>query len=288
MLQSMTAFARSQTETSALRLVWELKSVNHRFLEAQFRLPEQFRPLEAPLRETVRRQLKRGKLDCVLHAQSISAGNLIELNRPLLLQLLAVLEQVRRDAPEMHSANPMDLLRWPGILGETGGIEAGETATAVIDLFEQALNSLIDERRREGRELAEAIATRLDAIDEIAGDLQSLAEGLASDVQNRLTARLEELAVSVDPARLEQEVALLAQKADVAEELDRLRIHVAEAHAQADRAGPHGRRLDFLAQELHREANTLGAKALLPETASRTVDLKVIIEQIREQAQNVE
>ncbi len=288
MLQSMTAFARCQAETPGLQLVWELKSVNHRFLEVQFRLPEQLRSLEVPLRETARRRLKRGKLDCVLQVLQKSGGDVIELNRPLLVQLLAILEQVRRDAPDIHSPNPMDLLRWPGMLGEAAGIEREETVAAVVDLFEQALRSLIDERTREGHELAEAIATRLDAVDAIAGELRGLATGLADAVRNRLRARLRELAASVEPARLEQEVALLAQKADVAEELDRLGIHAAEARAQRGRSGPHGRRLDFLTQEMHREANTLGAKALLPEMSKSMIDLKVIIEQIREQVQNVE
>lgn len=288
MLQSMTAFARCQAETSKLQLVWELKSVNHRYLDVQFRLPEHLRSLEVPLRETARRRLKRGKVDCVLHLQQKDAANVFELNRPLLLQLLASLEQIRRDAPEIHAPNPMDLLRWPGMLGDTGSVEEGEAAAAAIDLFEQALGSLIEARRREGRELAQAIGTRLDAIDDHASELKGTTAGLSREVHNRLRARLAELAVSVDAGRLEQEVALLAQKADVAEELDRLCIHAAEARAQLDRPGPHGRRLDFLTQELQREANTLGSKALMPELSVRTVDLKVVIEQIREQVQNVE
>ena len=288
MLQSMTAFARRQAEKPGLQLVWELKSVNHRFLDVQFRLPEHLRSLEVPLREAARRQLRRGKVDCVLHLQQKADAGVIELNRPLLLQLLATLEQLRRDAPEIHSPNPMDLLRWPGILGDAGSVEQKEVTVAVIDLFERALDSLIEERGREGRELAEAIGTRLDAIDEVANKLKLTTAGLAREVHNRLQARLEELAVSVDPSRLEQEVALLAQKADVAEELDRLCIHAAEARALQDRPGPHGRRLDFLTQELLREANTLGSKAVMPEISGCTVDLKVLIEQIREQVQNVE
>lgn len=288
MLRSMTAFARHQAETPTLQLVWELKSVNHRFLEVQFRLPEHLRSLEIPLRETARRQLNRGKVDCVLHLRPKDAAKELELNRPLLLQLLATLEQVRRDAPEIHSPNPMDLLRWPGMLGEAGGLEEKELTATASGLFVQALDTLVEARRREGRELAKAIATRLDAIDEIAKELQDVTAGLSKELQTRLQARLRELAVSVDPSRLEQEVALLAQKADVAEELDRLRIHTTEARAQQDRDGPHGRRLDFLVQEMHREANTLGAKVLLPEVSGRTIDLKVIIEQIREQVQNVE
>ena len=205
-----------------------------------------------------------------------------------MLKLLAVLEQVRRDAPEIHSPNPMDLLRWPGMLGEPAAMDPEKCGPAVLALFQEALGALIDERSREGRELQDAIATRLGTVGEIVAELESLAAGIAGDVQKRLHARLGELAVDVDPGRLEQEIALLAQKADVAEELDRLAIHIEEAKAQQDGSGPHGRRLDFLCQELMREANTLAAKSLLPEMATRAVDLKVIIEQVREQVQNVE
>ncbi len=288
MLHSMTAFARRRADTPALQLVWELRSVNHRYLETQFRMPEQLRSLEGALREQARRQLQRGKLDCSLRAESKAEAGVTELNRPLMLKLLAVLEQVRRDAPEIRSPNPMDLLRWPGMLGEPAAMDPEQCGAVVVELFGEALGALIEERRREGRELQGAIATRLDAVGETVGELQGVAASIVQDVQNRLNARLGELAADVDPGRLEQEVALLAQKADVAEELDRLSIHVAEAKAHQHGPGPHGRRLDFLCQELMREANTLAAKSLMPEMSTRAVDLKVIIEQIREQVQNVE
>ena len=288
MLNSMTAFARRQADTPELQLVCELRSVNHRYLEMQFRMPEQLRSLEAALRDQARRRLQRGKLDCSLRAESKAEADVTELNRPLMLKLLAVLEQVRRDAPEIHSPNPMDLLRWPGMLGEPAAMDPEQCGPDVIELFGEALDALIEERRREGGELRVAIATRLDAVGKIVAELQGQAAEIAQDVQHRLNERLRELAVDVDPGRLEQEVAILAQKADVAEELDRLCIHVEEAKAQQDGPGPHGRRLDFLCQELMREANTLAAKALMPEMSTRAVDLKVIIEQIREQVQNVE
>ena len=288
MLHSMTAFARRQAETPELQLVWELRSVNHRYLEMLFRMPEPLRSLEGSLRDQARRRLRRGKLECSLRAESKAEAGVTELNRPLMLKLLAVLEQVRRDAPEIHSPNPMDLLRWPGMLGEPAAIDPEQCGPAVLQLFREALDALVEERRREGRELQGAIGARLDAVGEMLAELERLAVGIAGDVQNRLNARLGELAVDVDSGRLEQEVALLAQKADVAEELDRLAIHVEEAKAQQTSSGPHGRRLDFLCQELMREANTLAAKSLLPEMSTRAVDLKVIIEQIREQVQNVE
>ena len=288
MLQSMTAFARRQAETPALELVWELKSVNHRYLEVQFRLPDPLRSLEAALRDRARRRLKRGKVECTLRAESKQDADVTELNRPLLLKLLAVLEQVRRDAPEIHSPSPMELLRWPGMLNDAAAIDEDKAAPEVVGLFETALEALIEERHREGGELANAIAARLDALAHAVADLRGLATELSQEIRRRLLGRLEELAANVDATRLEQEVALLAQKADVAEELDRLAIHADEARAHQAGPGPHGRRLDFLCQEMMREANTLAAKSLLPEMSTRAVDLKVVIEQIREQVQNIE
>ncbi len=288
MLQSMTAFARRQTETPALELVWELRSVNHRYLEVQFRLPEPLRVLETALRDLARRHLKRGKVDCTLRAEGTRQVDVVEINRPLLLKLLAVLEQIRRDAPEIHSPTSMELLRWPGLLSDDAAIDAAEAAPAVVSLFETTLEALIAERQREGRELAAAITTKLDDIAGGVAEVRGLAGALSAEIRQRLMGRLQELTTTLDPARLEQEVALLAQKADVAEELDRLSIHLDEARAHQSGPGPHGRRLDFLCQEMMREANTLAAKSLLPEMSTRAVDLKVVIEQIREQVQNVE
>ncbi len=288
MVNSMTAFARAQTDLGNLQLAWELRSVNHRFLESQFRLPEQMRVLEAGLKDTLRKHLKRGKVDCTLRLERQAAASTVELNRPLLLQLLGVLEQIKRDAPELGAPTAMDLLRWPGVIGDNASLDQEGVGDAVEDLFEAALSDLIAHRQREGEQLAAAIASRLDEIDTVVRSVKSLTASLAHEVQGRLSARLKDLTVQVDPARLEQEVALLAQRADVAEELDRLLIHVEEARSMLRAPGPHGRRLDFLTQELNREANTLGAKSMLPATSQKSVDLKVVIEQIREQVQNLE
>lgn len=288
MVNSMTAFARSQIHVRSLVLTWEIRSVNHRFLEMQFRLPDQLRSLEYPLRETLRKHLNRGKLDCGLRLERHTEESSIQLNRPLLLQVLAMVEQVRRDAPEIGSPNPMDLLRWPGVIGDEAGFDDEELAAAVTDAFEEALSELMAYRQREGEQLAATITSRLDEIDQVVAEVKSRTASIGHQVQARLQARLEDLKVQVDPNRLEQEVALLAQRADVSEELDRLGIHVEEARSILRSPGPHGRRLDFLTQELNREANTLGAKAMMVENSQKSVDLKVIIEQIREQVQNVE
>ena len=288
MIHSMTAFARAQSGVDSLTLTWELRSVNHRFLETSLRLPEQLRSLEHGLRETLRKHLKRGKVDCTLRLERGGGDNNIELNRPLLLQILAVLEQIRRDAPEIGAPNPMDLLRWPGMIGDNASADDPSLAAQINDLFEEALAELIAHRQREGDQLNNLISQRLEDIDTIVAEVKALTASVSHELQTKLTHRLAELPAKVDAGRLEQEVALLAQRADVAEELDRLSIHVEEARTSLRSQGPHGRRLDFLTQELNREANTLGAKSVLAQTSQKSVDLKVVIEQIREQVQNIE
>ena len=288
MVHSMTAFARAQQEAEGLALTWELKSVNHRFLEAQFRLPEQLRALEQALRELVRRHLSRGKLDCTLRVSSSETTGRMALNRPLLLQILATLEQVRRDAPDIGPPNAMDILRWPGMLSADMELDADSITGPATEVFEEALTQLMAHRAREGEALRETLSERLDAIDALVEEIKHLTTSLAHRVGERLQQRVRELGATVDADRLEQEVVLLANRADVAEELDRLRIHVEEARTSLRSPGPHGRRLDFLTQELNREANTVGAKSMLAETSQRVVDLKVVIEQIREQVQNLE
>lgn len=287
MMYSMTAFARAAIDSTDRHFVWELKSVNHRFLETQFRLPDALRSIEHPLREIARKHLKRGKLDCTLRIERVGSDSGITINRAVLLQLLAAIEQVRRDAPEIGATSPMELMRWPGVLDDTPTDDALLEQTAT-ELFEQALSDLIKARQREGAQLQQMISDRLDNIDRLLKELKPLTSHLANQQKVRLEQRIADLQVTLDPGRIEQEVALLAQRADVAEELDRLAIHVEEARSNVQGNGPHGRRLDFLTQELNREANTLGAKSIIPETSQRAVDLKVIIEQIREQVQNIE
>ena len=268
MVHSMTAFARAQQELDdGLVLTWELKSVNHRFLESQFRMPEQLRPLEHDARELLRRHLGRGKVDCTLRADAGGGSHRLQLNRPLLLQILATLEQVRRDAPEVGPPSAMELLRWPGMLGGELELNVDALAEPVTDLFESALAELIAHRQREGEALRDTLYGRLDAIDALVDQIRRHSLSVSHQVAQRLKQRLAELE---------------------AEELDRLRIHVEEARTARRGPGPHGRRLDFLTQELNREANTVGAKSVQAEISQRAVDLKVVIEQIREQVQNLE
>jgi uncharacterized protein (TIGR00255 family) len=287
MIHSMTAFARVDVPYDSGSLQWEIRSVNHRYLELQIRLPDTFRDLEFPLRDVLRAKLKRGKVDCTLRLSAAVGPAHLEINRPVLLHLLATVEQLRRDAPESGHSDPLELLRWPGVLVEPAQ-NADAARAAITAAFSQALGSLEGHRRREGALLAELIATKLGEIEQIAGGLRGVVASLAHTHRERLRSRIAELSINVEPERFEQELLLLLQRSDVTEELDRLGVHLAEARKSLAGVGPHGRHLDFLLQELNREANTIASKSILAETAQRAIDLKVIIEQIREQAQNIE
>lgn len=288
MVHSMTAFSRHEVQAPWGSLVWELRTVNHRFLDVSFHLPDNNRELEARLRETTRAQLQRGKLDATLRINHTVAENHLQINRNALLQLLATLEQVRRDAPEFSQANPIDLLRWPGVLEDQNAKLFENFLKLAETSFQEALSSLLEERQREGTRLQELIAERLSEMQGTVKELQAITEPLTRILADRLRERVAKLQADVEPARLEQEIAMLAQRADVAEELDRLGLHVSETQRALAGKGPHGRRLDFLSQELNREANTLASKSVLPEASKRAVDLKVLIEQVREQVQNIE
>ncbi len=288
MVQSMTAFARHEIEAPWGSLVWELRTVNHRFLELSYNLPDNSRMLEQTLRDLTRSKLHRGKLDATLRINHTVRKTHLQINRPALLQLLATLEQVRRDAPEFSQANPMDLLNWPGILEDRNAKLFDNFMELAEESYNTAMDELITARKREGTKLAGLVGARLQNMDRLVGELKPIIAPLSAALSDRLHTRLEKLKVEVDPNRLEQEIAVLAQRADVAEELDRLAIHVAEARIALENEGPHGRRLDFLTQELNREANTLASKSVLPEASKRAVDLKVLIEQVREQVQNIE
>jgi uncharacterized protein (TIGR00255 family) len=286
MITSMTAFARVDVPLDNGSAQWEIRSVNHRHLEPQFRLPEAFRDLEFPLRDLVRSRLKRGKVDSTLRIASAASPRL-EIDQAALGQLLSTLEALRARTGDVAPASALELLRWPGVLIEpTAGIDSAKAE--VLRAFEAALDALEGHRHREGAMLGALILGKLGEIEQLVAQLRPIVAGVPDQQRLRLQARLADLAVSLDSDRLEQEVALLAQRSDVTEELDRLDIHVAEARNNLAGPGPHGRHLDFLLQELNREANTLASKSVLAETAQRSIDLKVIIEQIREQAQNIE
>lgn len=288
MVYSMTAFSRRESSTEQGNLAWEMRSVNHRYLEASLRLPEAFRELEGPLRERLRKQLGRGKVECTLrfNPQETSSSEL-SLNQPLLDQLIRVSQQLAGQLDSPAPINPLELLAWPGVLA---GSEQDQSSLVkqAERLFNEALEELKAQRAREGAELRKLIEERLDAISDRVASLREMMPTLLSAHRQKLIDRFNEARLELDGTRIEQELVLLAQKIDVAEELDRLATHVSETRRVLDDKGAIGRRLDFLMQEFNREANTLGSKAIDSRSTQAAVDLKVFIEQMREQVQNIE
>ncbi|PAU87022.1 YicC family protein [Pseudomonas sp. WN033] len=288
MVYSMTAFSRRESSTEQGNLAWEMRSVNHRYLEASLRLPEAFRELEGPLRERLRKQLGRGKVECTLrfNPQETSSSEL-SLNQPLLDQLIRVSQQLAGQLDSPAPINPLELLAWPGVLA---GSEQDQSSLVkqAERLFNEALVELKAQRAREGAELRKLIEERLDAISDRVASLREMMPTLLSAHRQKLIDRFNEARLELDGTRIEQELVLLAQKIDVAEELDRLDTHVSETRRVLDDKGAIGRRLDFLMQEFNREANTLGSKAIDSRSTQAAVDLKVFIEQMREQVQNIE
>lgn len=287
MVHSMTAFARNEQATAHGTLSWELRSVNHRYLEPHLRLPEAFRDLEGAVREALRQGLSRGKVECTLRFAEESAGKQLQVDSERARQLIAAAEQVAGLIQQPAPLNPLEVLAWPGVL-VADSADPQALNTAALKLFDQALGELKAGRAREGAELAKLLNERLDSIlDEVAA-LRELVPQMLAGQRAKIETRFAEMQAELDPQRLEQELVLLAQKSDVAEELDRLSTHVSEVRRVLKAGGAAGRRLDFLMQELNREANTLGSKAFDPRSTQAAVNLKVLIEQMREQVQNIE
>jgi uncharacterized protein (TIGR00255 family) len=288
MIASMTGFARRESTGSWGTLVCELRSVNHRFLEAGFRLPDELRAAEGELRARLARQVRRGKVDCTLsYRRPVGAAGTLEVDAAALQRLLAAVEVVMRASREPGSVNPLDVLQWPGVLREDSASSEQLLAVAYA-VFEATLEDLVAARAREGARLRELLGERCTSLEALVTAVRSRLPEVQTRVRARLAERLAELGASVDRERIEQEVALLLQRLDVDEELERLTGHVAEVRRVIAGAEPAGRRLDFLMQELNREANTLSSKSQDLETTRTAVDMKVLIEQMREQVQNAE
>ena len=285
MILSMTAFAKFESAS----LVWEIRSVNSRYLEVDFRLPAGIREIEPALRGHLRDVLSRGKVDATLRLTKSAVASVPEINRAHLVALLDVLDDVRNAAPGIGQPDPLELLRWPGVFEPDGESADDALKAEALTGFEYALRRLVEHRGAEGGKLDALLREKLSALEAMVADIRTLAVSFAPMVRDRLIGRIRELdAVHVDSGRLEQEVALLAQKADIAEELDRLVMHAQACRDCLGAGGPQGRRLDFLMQELNRESNTLTAKAITSECAQRAVELKVVVDQMREQVQNLE
>ena len=284
MTKSMTAFTRLEKESVS----WELRSVNHRYLDVTIKMPERLRSLEVGLRTALKKHLKRGKVDCLLKVEAESnTVEALSLNEPQLLKLIEVVKRAESIAGMQNSANIIDLVRWPGVLQEQQ-VDLGELASSVNLGFEEALVSLIDMRAREGAELGRIVLEKLTELEAIVAVVRGEVPIIAARQKQKILDRLSELSSGADENRLEQELVYLAQKGDVAEELDRLDTHIEEIRGALASDEPSGRRLDFLMQELNREANTLSSKAVAANTSIQAVELKVIIEQMREQIQNIE
>jgi len=288
MPSSMTGFSSTEGLQDPYRVTWELRSVNHRFLEIGFRLPEELRSLEPQCRELVVAALGRGKVDCTLRV-SLADGERREatLQTAALQGLRGLQEAVQAEFPDARPLTAAELLRWPGVVEETT-YEPASVEAVVKEALGRALGSLRESRQREGQRLAEALVQRCDGIAAIVAAIQPRLGIAEQRYRAKLEERLERLDVQANPERLEQELVLLAQRLDVAEEIDRLSGHVQEVRDVMGRDEPIGRRLDFLIQELNREANTLSSKAQDEDLTRDAVELKVLIEQMREQVQNLE
>jgi uncharacterized protein (TIGR00255 family) len=284
----MTGFARETAETPFGTLTCELRAVNHRFLDVQFRLPDELRAKEIDLRAVIGGVLKRGKVECSLYIRRAADGaRELTLNEALVRQVAARIDEISALLPASSAPNPVDVLRWPGVVAEAE-IDAEPLYEAAALLVGRALDAISAMRSGEGDRIAGMLGTRLDDVISIASRVRARMPEVLAAVRARQRERIDKLEVEADPARLETELALIAQKLDVDEELDRLESHVSEVRAALAADEPVGRRLDFLMQELNREANTLGSKSADTETTRAAVDLKVLIEQMREQIQNVE
>lgn len=288
MLRSMTAFARQEQASAWGTITWELRSVNHRYLETALRLPEALRALEPLVRERISGALSRGKIECTLKLQAAGATlTAIALNRPLVERLLEIASELERLMGPGTGLRLADVLRWPGVVNEAEP-DLEDIKTALLGCLDAALAELVATREREGQRTAELIQQRSEAMRVQVKRVRARRPEVLARWRDKLLTRLADIPAEADTGRLEQELVLIAQRLDVEEELDRLDTHLDEIDAVLQRPEPVGRRLDFLMQELNREANTLSSKSADADTTRAAVELKVLIEQMREQIQNIE
>ncbi len=288
MISSMTAFARQEFRNDLGGLVWELRSVNHRYLEVMVRLPEEFRAIEPSVRELVSQKLGRGKVDCGLRFEAgtgSAAG--MKVNERLALQIIEAAKEIGHLQHEAVPPRTIDIMRWPGVL-EAEKQDFTPLQKQAQELLAESLDSMVENRRREGARLAELIQQRCASLQQQVAVVRERMPGVLEGIRERLRTKLDELAGDLDDGRLEQEMTILCQRLDVDEEMDRLESHLKEVEQVLERDEPVGRRLDFLMQELNREANTLSSKSNDAETTKIAVEMKVLIEQMREQVQNIE
>ena len=288
MIRSMTAFSRCDQSTDWGTLSWEVRTVNHRYLEPSFRMPEELRAIESQLRERLTKRLGRGKIECNCRFQAQQdTQTSLTINTEFAKQLVETSREVDHLLYNSAAVNSLDILRWPGVI-ETSSADWGVLRQDALKLFDEALDDLISSREREGNSLKAMIIERLDAIAIIVTEVRKVIPEIITAQRTKIIERLNGLDVELDDGRLEQEASILVHKMDVDEEMDRLATHLDEVRRNLEGNKPVGRRLDFLMQELNREANTLGSKSINIDTTRASVDLKVLIEQMREQIQNIE
>ena len=289
MIHSMTGFASAEQQYNFGRLSWEIRSVNHRYFEFVFRVPEEFRVLEPEIRRILGVHLSRGKVDATLRytpATAISSSNL-NLNRKLAGKLLTLQQELQELSGVEQEPDLQSLLRWPGLVEEQAP-DPQPLHEAALELLSKAAKDLQAARGREGEQMSAAIRKRLTGIERWVAQIREWLPEIRQALRQKLLSRVETLQQPLEPGRLEQAIAFLVQKMDVDEELDRLAAHVKETLLVLDRSDPVGRRLDFLMQEFNRESNTLSSKSTDQRTTQAAVELKVLIEQMREQIQNIE
>lgn len=288
MIYSMTGFASGARELDAGSLTLELRAVNSRYLDIQFRMPDEFRAFEPSLREAIAAQLARGKVECRLgFAAHASENNPAKLNLALVRQLTRWNEEVKAAMPEARSLSVADILRWNGVL-ESAALPADALQAAVQELMQQVMREFSAARAREGEKLKEFLLQRVTQIDGLCSAVAPRIPAAIAAYEAKLEARLREAMQGGEDERVRQEITLFASKVDVDEELSRLKTHLTEMRRALDKGGAIGKRLDFLMQELHREANTLGSKSVDAEVSRTSMEMKILIEQMREQIQNIE
>ena len=287
MPRSMTAFARNTTDFPWGSVTCELRSVNHRFLETGFRLPETLRQVEMSLREIARKKLSRGKVDCSIQLAFNSTDATVSADLTLAKQYIELAQQLAVQIDNPAAISPLDIMRWPGVLKEQD-VESEHLQTAAIETFKVTVSQLLEGRQREGDKLADMIEQRLVGIQEQTTIVRENLPDILAHQRTRLEEKMADMKSQLDENRLEQEMVIIANRTDVDEELDRLDVHIAEIRRVLQSSNSIGRRLDFLMQELNREANTLGSKSIAGVTTQASVELKVLIEQMREQIQNLE
>ena len=286
MIHSMTGYARKEFKGDWGSAVWEIRSVNQRYLETYLRLPEQLRGLEPILRERFRKQLERGKVECNLRFESQTANAQIHVNETLAEQLIDNALWVI-DRAGQGQLNPLDVLRWPGVIAAQEQ-DMDELNTILLAGFDEVLAQFVESRQSEGEKLKALIEQRLEGIQGEITKVRALMPQILDWQRQKLIDRLAEAKLELEPTRVEQEIIMLAQRIDVAEELDRLGMHLTETRKILNKGGACGRRLDFMMQEFNRGSNTLGSKSINADTTQSAVELKVLIEQMREQIQNIE